>query len=64
MLGDDLIRPVMARIGHGWMVGAIDVYQEHEASQIVASAIRELIERSGSVQPEFGPIAPGRGWRG
>ena len=64
MLGDDLIRPVMARIGHGWMVGAIDVYQEHEASQIVASAIRELIERSGSVQPEFGPIALGAAGEG
>ena len=41
MLGDDLIRPVMERIGHGWMVGAIDVYQEHEASQLVASAMQD-----------------------
>jgi MerR family transcriptional regulator, light-induced transcriptional regulator len=59
MLGDDLIRPVMERVGHGWMVGALDVYQEHEASQILASAIQELIERAGSAQLESGPIALG-----
>ena len=28
----------MERIGHGWMVGAWDVYQEHQATQIVATA--------------------------
>src|SRR4051794_21844868 len=27
-LADQLIRPVMARIGHGWMTCALDVYQE------------------------------------
>ena len=44
-LADQLIRPVMARIGHGWMVGALDVYQEHQASHIVASTLLELIDR-------------------
>ena len=39
-LADQLIRPVMARIGHGWMTGALDVYQEHQASHIVASCNR------------------------
>jgi len=42
-LSDLLIRPVMERIGHGWLVGSWDVYQEHQASQIVTSAINELI---------------------
>ena len=55
MLGDDLIRPVMERIGHGWMVGALDVYQEHEASQIVASAIQELIERAATAPTRCQP---------
>jgi excisionase family DNA binding protein len=46
-LADDLIRPVMERIGHGWMVGSLDVYQEHEATQIVAAALRDLVDRVG-----------------
>ena len=44
-LADSLIRPVMAQIGHGWMVGLIDVYQEHLATQIVAAALGDLIAR-------------------
>jgi excisionase family DNA binding protein len=58
-LGDDLIRPLMERIGHGWMVGALDVYHEHEASQLVASAIQELIEQTGNVPTDASPIALG-----
>jgi MerR family transcriptional regulator, light-induced transcriptional regulator len=46
-LADDLIRPVMERIGQGWMVGSLDVYEEHEATQIVASALRDLVDRVG-----------------
>jgi excisionase family DNA binding protein len=42
-LGDDLIRPVMERVGHGWMVGAWDVYQEHRAGRAVAAALLDLI---------------------
>lgn len=44
-LADRLLSPVMERIGHGWSVGAVDVYQEHQASQIVASVLVELNER-------------------
>jgi MerR family transcriptional regulator, light-induced transcriptional regulator len=44
-LADQLIRPVMARIGRGWSVGALDVFQEHEATQTVAISLLELIER-------------------
>ena len=43
-LADHLIRPVMQRIGHGWMVGALDVFQEHLATQIVSASLVELIE--------------------
>ena len=45
-LADRVISPVMTPIGHGWMVGSLDVYQEHEATQIVTTALRGLIERA------------------
>ena len=51
----------MTRIGHEWMVGGLDVYQEHQASHIVISALLDLIDeadpaprpepRSHSVRP-------------
>ena len=43
MLGDRLIRPAMDRIGHGWLVGNWDVYQEHRASRIVMAALQQRI---------------------
>jgi excisionase family DNA binding protein len=57
-LADDLIRPVMERIGHGWMVGSLDVYQEHEATLIVAAALRDLVDRV-SQEERPGPLALG-----
>jgi excisionase family DNA binding protein len=59
-LGDDLIRPVMQKIGHSWMVGSIDVYQEHQATHIVASSLIELIGRlSKSDRAKGAPLALG-----
>ncbi len=58
-LADQLIRPVMARIGHGWMVGALDVYQEHQASHIVATSIQELIARVSRERVPSEPLALG-----
>jgi excisionase family DNA binding protein len=45
-LGDLLIGPVMEQVGHGWMIGRIDVYQEHLATQIVAASLHDLIARA------------------
>jgi excisionase family DNA binding protein len=59
ILADQVIRPVLCRIGHGWIVGALDIYQEHQASQIVAAAVTELIERAGNVPTGSGPLAVG-----
>ena len=56
-LADQLIRPVMARIGHGWMVGALDVYQEHQATHIVAATILELIDKVSRERNPTGPLA-------
>ncbi len=56
-LADQLIRPAMARIGHGWMVGALDIYQEHQASNAVATALIEVIGRVGREGNPTGPLA-------
>lgn len=53
-LADELIRPVMHRIGHAWELKEIDIYEEHRATRIVESALMELIRRS----PPPGPSAP------
>lgn len=58
-LSDQLIRPVMGRIGHGWMVGALDVYQEHQASHIVAATTLELIDQVSRARKPTGPLALG-----
>ena len=62
-VADDLIRPVMERIGHGWMVGSLDVYQEHVATQIVAAAVRDLVDQIGRGEGS-GPLAVGAGTEG
>ncbi|MFO0952535.1 MAG: helix-turn-helix domain-containing protein [Isosphaeraceae bacterium] len=60
---DNLIRPVMTRIGHGWMVGSLEIYQEHQASQIVSSVLSELI--ASTPEPKRGaPLAVGAGPEG
>jgi MerR family transcriptional regulator, light-induced transcriptional regulator len=58
-LADNPIRPAMERIGHGWMVGALDVFQEHEATNAVASCFLELIDRAVGSDENNGPIARG-----
>lgn len=42
-LADEVIRPVMERIGHGWATDELDVYQEHRASRILESSLTGLI---------------------
>ena len=58
-LADQVLRPVMEKIGHGWMVGTVDVYQEHQASQIVVSALSELTERASRSREANAPLALG-----
>ena len=58
-LADDLVRPVMERIGHGWEAGSVEIYQEHHASQSVQAAITELIERLTRARPRGSPLALG-----
>lgn len=41
-MADEIIAPAMARIGQDWETGRIDVFEEHRATQIIASALFEL----------------------
>ena len=59
VLADELIQPVMEQLGHGWEEGLIDVYQEHAASQLVASSLMAMNRvRTPSDRPP-GPMAIG-----
>jgi len=58
-LADHLIRPVMERIGHSWMIGSWDAYQEHQASQVIASAISDLNLRLARRGDADRPVALG-----
>jgi MerR family transcriptional regulator, light-induced transcriptional regulator len=59
VLADHLIRPVMDRIGHGWLTGALDVYQEHQGTHTVACSIHELINRENRDRKGSRPLALG-----
>ncbi len=50
---------MVARIGQEWMVGGLDVYQEHQASQVVASTLLDLIARAGRNVSSSAPLALG-----
>jgi excisionase family DNA binding protein len=41
-LADQIIRPVMVRVGHDWETGQIDVFEEHRASELCASALYQV----------------------
>ena len=58
-LADLLIKPTMERIGHGWEVGSLDVYQEHEATQAVGAVLTELIGGFGREHDAAVPRAVG-----
>lgn len=43
VVGDRLIRPVMERIGHGWLVGSWEIHHEHGATQAMTGIIQRRI---------------------
>jgi excisionase family DNA binding protein len=58
-LADEWVRPVMEQVGHGWSDGALDVYHEHQATQIIARAVAALIEREAARSAGAGLLALG-----
>ena len=59
-IGDQIVMPVMGRIGHGWETGNIDIYQEHRGTQCCLNAIQSLRSTLPSV-PSNAPLAIGGG---
>jgi excisionase family DNA binding protein len=59
VLADDLIHPVMKRVGHSWRVGSLDVFQEHQATNTVGNALRDLIDRVTGDLDRLKPVAIG-----
>ncbi len=53
-LADDLIGPVMGRVGSGWEAGTLDIYHEHRATRIVEAVLLDLIGRA-----TVGDLPPG-----
>ena len=58
-LADDLIRPLMQRVGQLWLVGAWDVYQEHQATLALANTLTDLISKSPRPGGPRRPLAIG-----
>ena len=58
-LADEIVAPVMHRVGRDWESSKIDVWHEHRASEICRTALNELL---GELQPRVGhrrPLAVG-----
>jgi len=58
-LADQVISPVMHRIGHDWEKGKIDVFHEHRGSQLCAAALHGLMTRVSSSAAGHRPLALG-----
>ena len=58
-LADRLIRPTMERIGQSWFLGQWDIYEEHQATSLITSALAgiNLARIQASTSPR--PIALG-----
>jgi excisionase family DNA binding protein len=47
-LADQLIAPVMTRIGHGWQSGRLEIFQEHLACHLLSDILFELVRQARS----------------
>ncbi len=58
-LADQVIAPVMARVGHDWETDRIDVWQEHRGTQLCAAAIYDLKDELEARAERRRPVAIG-----
>jgi methanogenic corrinoid protein MtbC1 len=58
-LADDVISPVMERVGHDWETEKIDVWQEHRGTLLVAAALFDLHAEISRRAERHRPIALG-----
>jgi MerR family transcriptional regulator, light-induced transcriptional regulator len=58
-LADQVVRPVMAKIGHEWETARIDVWQEHRGTQLCAAALYDLKDELESRAERNRPVALG-----
>jgi methanogenic corrinoid protein MtbC1 len=63
-LADHLIAPVMEQVGHEWESNRIDVWQEHRATQVCATAVYEMFAEFAPRAERQRPIALGGGPEG
>ncbi len=58
-LGDAVIAPAMARLGHDWESGRIDVMHEHRATLLCTGVLHELRPALEANAPRNRPVAVG-----
>ncbi|MFO0947032.1 MAG: B12-binding domain-containing protein [Planctomycetota bacterium] len=63
-IADEIIAPVMSKVGHDWEIGRMDVYEEHRATQLLAGALFELKAHLEASSRGRRPIAIGGAYEG
>jgi methanogenic corrinoid protein MtbC1 len=58
-LADQVIAPLMARVGHDWETARIEVWQEHRGTEIVAAALYDLKSELPAGAQRKRPVAIG-----
>lgn len=51
----DVVAPLVAAVGRGWMAGEVQVYQEHLCTEILQRLLRKAIGSIPPTQPALGP---------
>ena len=58
-LADQVLSPVMEKVGHDWETGQIDVWHEHRGTLLVAAALFDLQSEIGRRAEQQRPVAVG-----
>lgn len=58
-LGDEVIAPALAEVGHQWETNRIDIYHEHRATQLCAGVLFERRQQLAASARNDSPLALG-----